>query len=85
MKPFVAIDGVLDYLLFIFFRCISIDDCAQTEILVSGFGADSGSSTVLLPESAPNPLTSILVCAQSPIKMPSEVADFPLILSKYAS
>ena len=40
------------------FRCISVDDCAQTEILVR---------------------------AQSPIQMPSEVADFPLILSKYAS
>ena len=47
MKPFVAIDGVLDYLLFIFFRCISIDDCAQTEILVSGFGVDSGSSKLV--------------------------------------
>ena len=85
MKPFVAIDGVLDYLLFIFFRCISVDDCAQTEILVCAFGADSGSGMVPLCAQASNAQTSILVCAQSPIKMPSEVADFPLILSKYAS
>ena len=33
MKPFVAIDGVLDYLFFIIFRCISVENCAQTENL----------------------------------------------------
>ena len=38
MKPFVAIDGVLDYLLFIFFRCISVEDCAKSEIAVSAYG-----------------------------------------------
>ena len=37
MKPFVAIDGVLDYLFFINFRCISVENCAQTEILVCSF------------------------------------------------
>ena len=43
MKLLVAIDGVLDNLFLKVYRCISVDDCAQTEILVSGFGADSGS------------------------------------------
>ena len=38
MKPFVAIDGVLDYLLFIFFRCISVEDCAKSEIACSAYG-----------------------------------------------
>ena len=58
MKPFVAMP----------MECatrrsggISVDDCAKTEILVCGFGADSES------------------------KMPAEVADFPLILSKVPS
>ena len=41
MKPLVAIDGVLDHLFFKVYRCISVDDCAQTEILVCAFGADS--------------------------------------------
>ena len=42
MKPFVAIDGVLDYLLFIFFRCISVEDCAKSEIAVSAYGPVRG-------------------------------------------
>ena len=29
------------------YRCISVDDCAQTEILVCAFGADSGRGTCM--------------------------------------
>ena len=64
---------------------ISVDDCAKTEILVCAFGADSESGAPPLCAQASNAQTRILVRAQSPIKMPAEVADFPLILSKYAS
>ena len=42
MKPFVAIDGVLDYLLFIFFRCISVEDCAKSEIACCPYGPVRG-------------------------------------------
>ena len=59
--------------------------CAKTEILVCAFGADSESSVALLCAQASNAQTPILVRSQSAIKMPAEVADFPLILSKYAS
>ena len=82
MKPFVAMP----------MECatrrsggISVDDCAKTEILVCGFGADSESSMALLCAQASNPQTPILVRSQSAIKMPAEVADFPLILSKVPS
>ena len=81
MKPFVAMP----------MECatrrsggISVDDCAKTEILVCGFGADSESSALLCAQ-ASNPQTPILVRSQSAIKMPAEVADFPLILSKVPS
>ena len=63
---------------------ISVDDCAKTEILVCAFGADSESSMALCAQ-ASNPQTPILVRSQSAIKMPAEVADFPLILSKVPS
>ena len=85
MKPFVAIDEVLDNLFFNCFRCISIDDCAQTEILVNGFGADSERAPRAACAQASNAQTPILVRSQSAIKMPAEVADFPLILSKVPS
>ena len=82
MKPFVAMP----------MECatrrsggISVDDCAKTEILVCAFGADSESGAPPLCAQTSNAQTRILVRAQSPIKMPAEVADFPLILSKYAS
>ena len=42
MKPLVAIDEVLDYLLFIFFRCISVEDCAKSEKAVSAYGPVRG-------------------------------------------
>ena len=81
MKPFVAMP----------MECatrrsggISVDDCAKTEILVCGFGADSESSAPLCAQ-ASDPQTPILVRSQSAIKMPAEVADFPLILSKVPS
>ena len=84
MKPFVAMP----------MECatrrsggISVDDCAKTEILVCGFGADSESGAPPLCAQASNPQTPklILVRSQSAIKMPAEVADFPLILSKVPS
>ena len=65
MKPFVAISGVLDYLFAIFFRCISVENCAQTENLYCAH-----SSAMLLSESAPNAQTSISVLAQSSTEMP---------------
>ena len=80
MKPFVAMP----------MECatrrsggISVDDCAKTEILVCAFGADSESSMALLCAQASNAQTPILVRSQSAIKMPAEVADFPLIFIKY--
>ena len=33
MKPFVAIDGVLDYLFAKYFGSVSVEKCAQTENL----------------------------------------------------
>ena len=63
------------------FRCISVDDCAQTEIQVCAFGADSGPGPRTRSQ-ASNTQTPILVRAQSPVQMPAEVADFPLIFSK---
>ena len=64
---------------------ISVDDCAKTEILVCAFGADSESGPAPLCAQASNAQTPILVRSQSAIKMPAEVADFPLILSKVPS
>ena len=82
MKPFVAMP----------MECatrrsggISVDDCAKTEILVCAFGADSERGAPPACAQASNAQTRILVRAQSPIKMPAEVADFPLILSKVPS
>ena len=77
MKPFVAIGGVLDNRFKKVFCCISVEDCAQTEILVTVFGADCVEAALLCAQ-ASNPQTPILVCAQSPILMLSVVADFPL-------
>ena len=85
MKPLSRSAGGLDNLFFKIESGISVDDCAKTEILVCAFGADSERGAPPACAQASNPQTSILVCAQSPIQMPSEVADFPLILSKYAS
>ena len=84
MKPFVAMP----------MECatrrsggISVDDCAKTEILVCAFGADSDSESGMVPlcAQASNAQTPSLVRLQSAIKMPAEVADFPLILSKVPS
>ena len=64
---------------------ISVDDCAKTEILVCAFGADSERGAPPACAQASNAQTPILVRSQSAIKMPAEVADFPLILSKVPS
>ena len=42
VKPFVAIDGVLDYLFAEYFGSVSVDDCAQTENLCCAFEVVSG-------------------------------------------
>jgi hypothetical protein len=70
MKPFVAIDGVLDNLFFIFFRCTSVEKCGQTEILVCSFEAVPGPGMVFLSRTASNEQTSISVWAHSASKMP---------------
>ena len=63
MKPFVTIGGGVGQS---FFKIesgisISVDDCAQTEILVCTFGADSGPGTMPGCAQASNVQTSILV------------------------
>ena len=42
MKPFVAIDGVLDYLFAKYFGSVSVEKCAQTENLYCLFKAVPG-------------------------------------------
>ena len=42
MKPFVAIDGVLDYLFAKYFGSVSVEKCAQTENLYWSFKAVPG-------------------------------------------
>ena len=74
MKPFVAIDGVLDYLFFINFRCISVENCAQTEILVCLFETVPAPAANFLFRTASNRQTSISVWAQSASKMYDFVA-----------
>ena len=45
MKPFVAIDGVLDYLFAKYFGSVSVEKCAQTENLYCLFKAVPGPGT----------------------------------------
>ena len=70
MKPFVAIDGVLDYLFFIIFRCISVENCAQTENLYTAHEAVPGPGMDFLSRTASRALCAISVWAQSASKMP---------------
>ena len=81
MKPFVAIDGVLDYLFFIIFRCISVENCAQTEILVRSFEVVPGPGMGFLSRTTSKEQTSISVWAQSAFKMHTQVAAGALIFS----
>ena len=46
MKPFVAIDGVLDYLFAKYFGSVSVEKCAQTENLYSAHEAVSGPAAI---------------------------------------
>ena len=78
MKPFVAIDGVLDYLFFIIFRCISVEKCAQTENLYWSFKAVPGP----VARTASNDQYAISVWAQSAFKMHTQVAAGALIFFK---
>ena len=48
---------------------ISVEDCDQTEILVSGFDSSSGPGRLCGPVDVSNPLTSILVHEIQPIKI----------------
>ena len=74
MKPFVAIDGVLDHLFFKIESGISVDDCAQTEILVCSFEVVPGPGMGFLSRTASNEQTSISIWAQSASKMYDFVA-----------
>ena len=49
MKPFVAIDGVLDYLFAKYFGSVSVEKCAQTENLYCLFKAVPGPGMRKLP------------------------------------
>ena len=49
---------------------ISVEDCDQTEILVTGFESSSGPGSPCGPVDVSNPETSILVHEIQPIKMP---------------
>ena len=62
---------------------ISVDDCAKTEILVCAFGAHSGPGCA--QASTPQTPNLILIRSKSAIKMPAEVADFPLLWYQYAT
>ena len=79
MKPFVAIDGVLDYLFFIIFRCISVENCAQTENLYCLFETVPGPA--FLYRTASNAQYRFSVWAQSAVKMHTQVAAGALIFS----
>ena len=81
MKPFVAIDGVLDYLLFIFFRCISVEDCAKSEIAVSAYGPVRGPGMTFQPRTGPYAETAISDLSQSAFKMHTQVAAGALIFT----
>ena len=70
MKPFVAIDGVLDYLFAKYFGSVSVEKCAQTENLYSAHEAVSGPGSYNLPRTASRALCAISVWAQSASKMP---------------
>ena len=48
---------------------ISVEDCDQTEILVTGFDSSSGPGRLPRPVDASNPVTSILVHEIQPIKI----------------
>ena len=79
MKPFVAIDGVLDYLLFIFFRCISVEDCAKSEIACSAYGPVRGPGMTFQPRTGPYAEHAISDLSQSAFKMHTQVAAGALI------
>ena len=79
MKPFVAIDGVLDNLFFKVYRCTSVENCAQTENLYCLFEVVPGPAKkkerkkergILLSRTASNRQYRFSVWAQSAFKMP---------------
>ena len=70
MKPFVAIDGVLDYLFAKYFGSVSVEKCAQTENLHWSFKAVPGPGRDFLYRTASNDQCAISVWAQSASKMP---------------
>ena len=74
MKPFVAIDGVLDYLFFIIFRCISVENCAQTENLCCRLEAVLGPGTNFLSRTGSSRQQRSLCRSQSASKMYDFVA-----------
>ena len=69
MKPFVAIDGVLDYLFAKYFGSVSVEKCAQTENLHCLFKAVPGPG-MFLYRTASNRQCAISDLSQSASKMP---------------
>ena len=67
MKPFVAIDGVLDYLFAKYFGSVSVEKCAQTENLYCLFKAVPGPAD---SRTASNRQYAISDLSQSAFKMP---------------
>ena len=80
MKPFVAIDGVLDYLFAKYFGSVSVDDCAQTEIACCPYGPVRGPS-IFQPRTGPYAEHAISDLSQSAFKMHTQVAAGALIFS----
>ena len=79
MKPFVAIDGVLDYLFAKYFGSVSVDDCAQTEIACYPYGPVRGPGTIFQPRTGPYGQYAISDLSQSAFKMHTQVAAGALI------
>ena len=80
MKPFVAIDGVLDYLFAKYFGSVSVEKCAQTENLYCLFKAVPGPGRFLY-RTASNRQYAISDLSQSAFKMHTQVAAGALIFS----
>ena len=77
MKPFVAIDGVLDYLFAKYFGSVSVDDCAQTEIACSAYmyGPVRGPGATFQPRTGPYAEHAISDLSQSAFKMHTQVLE----------
>jgi hypothetical protein len=57
---------------------ISVEDCDQTEILVTGFESSSGLGSVPGPVDVSNPVTSISVWSQSSTEITLSISKGPI-------